>query len=147
VAALAFHPDRADRATARVLRHLLGGEARLKWLHGQSPLARVAQEHGAQLRGLNLEYSDAQLVGFVAYAPVEKIHHTMRGAAEALKRVADGSVEKHDVERAVATARFEIADAVGTLDARMAKIGEEVGKGTWARECVPVHMWMLERRQ
>ncbi|KAI8057937.1 peptidase family M16-domain-containing protein [Syncephalis plumigaleata] len=127
VCALAFPVESAaDRVTARVLRHLLGGEKRLKWADSQSPLARVAQQNGGEVRGLNFEYSDAALVGFLVHAPADNIRSAVHEMVAELRKVADGQVDADAVSRALATARFEAVDTVDSMDARLTKLGEDV---------------------
>ncbi|RKP06845.1 Metalloenzyme, LuxS/M16 peptidase-like protein [Thamnocephalis sphaerospora] len=126
ICALAFSASAADRPAARALRYLLGGESHVKWSHGQSPLAKVAQQHGAEVRGLNLEYSDASLVGFVTHAPAGNIRSAVHDLSAELRKVASGDVSTEALQRALATARFEAADSVDSIDARLTKIGEDV---------------------
>ncbi|KAI9591204.1 Metalloenzyme, LuxS/M16 peptidase-like protein [Syncephalis fuscata] len=140
VCALAFPVESiTDRVTARALRHLLGGEKRLKWANGQSPLARVAHQHGGEVRGLNLEYSDAALFGLVTYAPADNIRSAVHEVVAELRKVADGQVEAEAIARALATARFETADTVDSMDARLTKLGQEVtttGRSTSVADAV-----------
>jgi ubiquinol-cytochrome c reductase core subunit 2 len=126
VCAVAFPTTTAERSAARALRHLLGGESRLKWAQGQSPLAKAAQAHNAEVQGLNLEYSDAGLLGFIVHAPAGKIRSAVRDLAAELKKVASGDVSAEALKRAISTARFEAANAVENVDARLAKLGNDI---------------------
>ncbi len=109
----------ANAAELAVLRALLGGESRVKWSQGQSPLAQLAANApGAAVHAFNLGFSDAGLFGLQVSAPHERLGAVAKAAVNALKDIAAGKgAGSEEVQRAVAKAKFEAASQLESRSA------------------------------
>ncbi|GJN84747.1 ubiquinol-cytochrome c reductase core subunit 1 [Purpureocillium lilacinum] len=91
-----------------VLAALLGGKPTIKWTPGFSLLSKAtAGSTGLSVSSANLAYSDAGLLAIQLTGPAAAVRKAAEDTAKALKSVADGSVSKEDVAKAVANAKFD----------------------------------------
>lgn len=91
-----------------VLATLLGGHSTIKWTPGFSLLSKAAATTpGLSVSAANLGYSDAGLLTIQLNGPAASIRKGAESVVSALKSVADGTVSKEDVTKAVANAKFE----------------------------------------
>lgn len=91
-----------------VLATLLGGQSTIKWTPGFSLLSKAAAATpGLSVSAANLAYSDAGLLSIQLNGPAASIRKGAEAVVTALKSVADGSVSKDDVTKAIANAKFE----------------------------------------
>ncbi|KAJ1675852.1 ubiquinol-cytochrome c reductase core subunit 1 [Spiromyces aspiralis] len=106
--ALGFEAPR-DPATAKVLAELLGTGPRTKWGQGLSPLAQLSSKVGAQIEAFSITHSDTGLVGVIIAAPAEKITDVAKQTVEEIKKFASGTLSESELQRAVASARLQLA--------------------------------------
>ncbi|KAJ6439616.1 cytochrome b-c1 complex subunit 2 [Purpureocillium lavendulum] len=91
-----------------VLAALLGGKPTIKWAPGFSLLSKAtAGSAGLSVSSANLAYSDAGLLAVQLTGSAAAVRKAAEETAKALKSVADGSVSKEDVAKAVANAKFD----------------------------------------
>lgn len=91
-----------------VLASLLGGESSIKWSSGFSLLAKATAEFpGASVSTKSQTYSDAGLL----YVQIDGSARDVAGAAfkavETIKAVANGQINKEDITKAKAQAKFQ----------------------------------------
>ncbi|KAI0156422.1 ubiquinol-cytochrome C reductase complex CORE protein 2 precursor [Xylariaceae sp. FL1272] len=95
-----------------VLTALLGGTPNVKWSPGFSVLSKAtAASPGASAFATNFAYSDAGLLTIQingAAAPVRKVAEE---SVKALKSIAEGTVSKEDLTKAIARAKFDALEA------------------------------------
>jgi ubiquinol-cytochrome c reductase core subunit 2 len=90
-----------------VLSALIGGESTIKWASGFSLLSKATSTtSNVVARTLNLVYSDAGLLAIQISGAATSVRKTAEAAVDTLKRVAEGSVSKEDLAKAIAKARF-----------------------------------------
>ncbi|ODA81021.1 hypothetical protein RJ55_03983 [Drechmeria coniospora] len=100
--------SKGSKPEIAVLASLLGGKPTIKWSPGFSLVSKAtAGSAGLSISSSNLAYSDAGLLAVQISGPAASVRKAAEDTAEALKRVADGSVTKDDVTRAIANAKFE----------------------------------------
>ena len=97
--------SRANAAPLSVLEALLGGGTSVKWSAGLSPLSQIRD---AKAQAFHSALEDTGLFGIHIAAPSAKVADAAKTAAQALKAAAD-SVSSEDVQRAVAKAKFVLA--------------------------------------
>lgn len=107
-----------------VLRHLLGGEAAVKWSTGTSPLSKLGKGRSSA-KAFNLGYSDAGLFGIFVTAPTAEVQGLATQAIAELKRVAAGA-NAEEVKQAVAKAKFAAATALESRVGRLELVGGQV---------------------
>lgn len=91
-----------------VLAALLGGHPNVKWSPGFTLLSKaVSTNPGASASATNLAYSDAGLFTIQVSGAAGAVRATSQEAVKALKSIAEGSVSKEDLTKAVAKARFD----------------------------------------
>ena len=101
----------------------------LKWATGTSPLA-IALPAGVRARTVLLPYSDAALFGVLFEgADASAVAQGAKAAVEVLKNAAGKTLEKEEVARSVARARFEIAGGVEARDGFVGTLGPKVLTG------------------
>ncbi|KAH8878986.1 ubiquinol-cytochrome C reductase complex CORE protein 2 precursor [Thozetella sp. PMI_491] len=92
-----------------VLVSLLGGETNIKWAPGFSLLSKAAATApGAQAHATNYAYSDAGLLAIQINGSAPAVRKAAEESAKALKSIADGSVSKEDLTKAIAKAKFDL---------------------------------------
>ncbi|KJZ71130.1 Cytochrome b-c1 complex subunit 2 [Hirsutella minnesotensis 3608] len=91
-----------------VLAALLGGKSTVKWAPGFSLLSKATSGlSGLSVSASNLAYSDAGLLAVQLSGPASSVRKAAEETAKALKAVANGSISKEDVTKAVANAKFD----------------------------------------
>lgn len=91
-----------------VLASLLGGKSTIKWAPGYSLLSKAtASLSGLSVSASNLAYSDAGLLNIQLTGNAASVRKAAEETVKALKSVADGSVSKDDVTKAIANAKFD----------------------------------------
>ncbi|EFZ02285.2 Peptidase M16, core [Metarhizium robertsii ARSEF 23] len=94
-----------------VLAALLGGQPTIKWSPGFSLLSKAtAGTSGLSVSASNLAYSDAGLLTVQLSGNAASVRKGAEETAKALKSIADGTVSKEDVTKAVANAKFDILE-------------------------------------
>ncbi|KAF4581955.1 ubiquinol-cytochrome-c reductase complex core protein 2 [Ophiocordyceps camponoti-floridani] len=110
-----------------VLASLLGGKPTIKWTHGFSLLSKdCAALPNLSVSASNLAYSDAGLLAVQMSGPASSVRKAALATAKALKSVAEGSVKKEDVSRAIANAKFEALDKAQLRDPSMLLAGSGI---------------------
>ncbi|PHH92882.1 hypothetical protein CDD83_4025 [Cordyceps sp. RAO-2017] len=110
-----------------VLASLLGGKSTIKWAPGFSLLCKAcAGVNGVSISASNLAYSDAGLLAVQLSGATSSVRKAAEATAKALKSVADGSVSKEDVTKAVANAKFEALEKAQLRDASMLSAGSGI---------------------
>ncbi|KAI1293379.1 ubiquinol-cytochrome C reductase complex CORE protein 2 precursor [Xylaria venustula] len=95
-----------------VLSALFGGVPNVKWSPGFTVLSKVTSSApGATASASNLTYSDAGLLAIQIKGTASSVRKTAEEAVKALKSIADGSVAKEDLTKAIAKAKFDALDA------------------------------------
>ncbi|KAM0322957.1 hypothetical protein ACHAQA_009056 [Verticillium albo-atrum] len=95
-----------------VLAALLGGQSNIKWSSGFSLLSKaVGTSPGLKLATTNLGYSDVGLLTIQLSGPALAVRKAAEEAVKAVKSVAEGSVSKEDLTKAIAKARFDALEA------------------------------------
>lgn len=91
-----------------VLASLLGGQSTIKWAPGFSLLSKAtAGLSGVSVSASNLAYSDAGLLAVQLTGQAASVRKAAEETVKALKSVADGTVGKEDITKAIANAKFE----------------------------------------
>lgn len=91
-----------------VLASLLGGKPTVKWAPGFSLLSKAsAGLAGFSASTSSLTYSDAGLLAVQLSGPASSVRKVANETAKALKSIADGSVGKEDVAKAIVSAKFD----------------------------------------
>lgn len=91
-----------------VLAALLGGKTTIKWSPGFSLLGKAtAGLPDLSVSTSNISYSDAGLLTIQISGAAASVRKAAFEASKALKSVADGSVGKEEIEKAIANAKFE----------------------------------------
>ncbi|KAI1869045.1 uncharacterized protein JN550_006032 [Neoarthrinium moseri] len=91
-----------------VLSALLGGQSNVKWAPGFTLLSKIAAANpGAVASATNLAYSDAGLFTIQISGAAGAVRATSQEAVKALKAIAEGTVSKEDLTKAVAKAKFD----------------------------------------
>ncbi|KAK2590804.1 ubiquinol-cytochrome c reductase core subunit 1 [Conoideocrella luteorostrata] len=94
-----------------VLAALLGGQPTIKWAPGFSLLSKAtAGAPGLSISASNLAYSDAGLLTVQLSGNASSVRKAAEETSKALKSIADGTVSKDDVTKAVANAKFDVLE-------------------------------------
>jgi ubiquinol-cytochrome c reductase core subunit 2 len=94
-----------------VLAALLGGKPTIKWAPGFSLLSKSTGEiPGLSISTSNLNYSDAGLLAVQLSGPAASVRSGAQATVKALESIANGSVAKEDVTKAIANAKFNALD-------------------------------------
>lgn len=95
-----------------VLTALLGGQSNVKWSPGFTVLSKATSANpGAKASAANLTYSDAGLLAIQINGAAASIRKTAEEAVKALKGIAQGTISKEDLTKAVAKAKFDALEA------------------------------------
>ncbi|KAI9158372.1 Cytochrome b-c1 complex subunit 2 [Paramyrothecium foliicola] len=107
-----------------VLAALLGGHSSIKWSTGFNLLSKIAAgASGVSASAANLAYSDAGLLTVQLSGPAASVRKAAEETVKALKSVADGSVSKEDVAKAIAKAKFDALSGSQTRDSSIVLAG------------------------
>jgi len=129
---IAFPGTSLENGTAykpeiEVLSSLLGGESSVKWSAGSSLLAKTAAAHpGTSIKTTTAKYSDNGLLTVTINGPSKAVAAAAKDVAKTLKEVLGGQIPKDDVKKAVAQAKFNIADSISTVSTTLDLIGLNV---------------------
>lgn len=95
-----------------VLSSLLGGQSYIKWSPGFSLLARACKaQTQAHVSTRNLSYSDAGLLTISMEGKASHIREASQAVVEILKAISGGDIEKDDIQKAIAKAKFRTLEA------------------------------------
>lgn len=96
-----------------VLAALIGGQSTIKWTSGYSILSKATSDlTDLSASSTNISYSDAGLLTIQLSGSAASVRKGAHEAAKGLRAIADGSISKEDVAKAVANAKFVALDAV-----------------------------------
>ncbi|KAI3327556.1 ubiquinol-cytochrome C reductase complex CORE protein 2 precursor [Xylariaceae sp. AK1471] len=110
-----------------VLAALLGGQPNVKWSPGFTVLSKATSAvPGAKASATNLAYSDAGLLAIQINGAAASIRKTAEEAVKALKSIAQGSISKEDLTKAVAKAKFDALDASQSGDSTLLSAGSGI---------------------
>lgn len=110
--------------TAAVLASLLGGKSSIKWAPGFTLLSKATTGLSAEVVAQNLLYSDVGLFTIqVTGASAATIRKAAEEAVKAVKSVADGTVSKEDLAKAIAKTKFDALTASEPGSATLAAAG------------------------
>jgi len=93
-----------------VLAALLGGPTSVKWTQSSSLLAKSTASFGVDVSTKHHSYTDAGLFTITISGSASAVRDAASHPAKVLKAIADGTVNKEDVGKAIAKTRFEILD-------------------------------------
>lgn len=95
-----------------VLAALLNGQSHVKWSPGFSLLSKaIGASPGLSVLTSNLAYSDAGLFTIQLTGSAVQVRQAAEEAVKAIKSIAEGSVGKEDLAKAVARAKFDALEA------------------------------------
>ena len=101
----------ASKPEVAVLAALLGGRPTIKWSTGFGLLSQKASSFpGLSAAASNLAYSDAGLLTIQLSGTASSVRQGANAAVIALKEIANGTVSKETISKAVANARFNLLD-------------------------------------
>ncbi|OIW27979.1 LuxS/MPP-like metallohydrolase [Coniochaeta ligniaria NRRL 30616] len=113
-----------------VLTALLGGEGNVKWTTGFSLLSKAAAgSPGVSASAHNHAYSDAGLLTISISGPSGGVKKTAEEAVKAIKSIADGSLSKEDVSKAIANAKFNLLSVSETSGTGIIATGAQLIAG------------------
>ncbi|KAK3320710.1 Metalloenzyme, LuxS/M16 peptidase-like protein [Cercophora scortea] len=99
----------ASSPETAVLVGLLGGNSTIKWSPGFSILSKAtAAAPGAHAQASNYAYSDAGLLTIEISGAPSAVRKVAEESVKALRSIADGSVSKEDLVKAIAKAKFDL---------------------------------------
>jgi ubiquinol-cytochrome c reductase core subunit 2 len=101
----------APKPELAVLAALLGGQSSIKWATGSSLLAKATASTGATVSTVHIPYTDAGLFTISISGPASAVREAAQHPAKVLKSIAEGSIGKEDLNKAIAKARFDALDA------------------------------------
>jgi ubiquinol-cytochrome c reductase core subunit 2 len=114
----------AAKPEIAVLTALLGGQSSVKWSTGFTLLSKVAASApGTSVSASNLAYSDAGLLAVQLSGPAASVRKAAEETVKAIKSIADGSVSKDDVTKAIAKAKFDALTGTETHNSSIVLAG------------------------
>jgi ubiquinol-cytochrome c reductase core subunit 2 len=129
---IAFPGSSLENGTAykpeiEVLAALLGGQSSVKWSAGNSLLGKVAAEHtGASIKTDTSKYSDHGLLTVTINGSSKAVAAAAKDVAKTLKSALNGGIAKEDVKKAIAQAKFKVADSTSAVSSTLDLIGLNV---------------------
>ena len=110
-----------------VLTALLGGESAIKWAPGFSLLSKaIAGTPKVTAKSTNFTYSDAGLFAVEISGSAASVRSTAEAVVKSLKAVAEGSVSKEDLAKAVAKAKFDALEGTQLRGAGLIAAGSGI---------------------
>ena len=107
-----------------VLAALLGGKSSIKWSPGFSLLSKAASSFpGCSATTTHFAYSDAGLLTIQFGGSAQAIRHASADAIKALKSISDGSINKEDITKAVALAKYRALEEGQNIEAGLVSTG------------------------
>ncbi|KAK8150530.1 ubiquinol-cytochrome c reductase core subunit 1 [Beauveria asiatica] len=117
----------ASKPEIAVLASLLGNQPSIKWSPGFSLLSKAAAATpGLSASASSLAYSDAGLLAVQLTGAAASVRKGAEDAVKALKAIAQGSVSKDDVSKAVANAKFNALDKAQLRDSSILLAGNGI---------------------
>jgi ubiquinol-cytochrome c reductase core subunit 2 len=119
-----FTAGKSYKPEIAVLAALLGGKSSIKWSPGFSLLSKAASSFpGARASTSHFAYSDAGLLAIEFNGSAAAIRNASAEAIKALKSIADGSVSKEDVTKAVALAKYRALEEGQNVESGLVSTG------------------------
>lgn len=113
-----------------VLAALLAGESTIKWSSGFSLLSKIKESHPyAHITTTHSTYSDAGLLSISISGKAEDVKDSSNEVVKTLKSIASGSVNKEDITKAIAIAKFKALDAGQNITAGLELTGAGLVQG------------------
>lgn len=110
-----------------VLASLLGGQSTIKWTPGYSLLSKATSDiSGLSVSASNLAYSDAGLLTVQLSGPAASVRKGAEATVKALESIANGSVSKEDVTKAIANAKFNALDNTDLREPTLHLVGSGI---------------------
>lgn len=107
-----------------VLAALLGGQSTIKWSPGFSLLSKAASAFpGASAAATHFAYSDAGLLTVQFSGSAKAIRSAATEAVKAIKSIADGSISKEDIIKAVALAKYRAFEEGQNIESGLVSTG------------------------
>lgn len=107
-----------------VLAALLGGKPTIKWAPGFSLLSKAAfGASGLSVSATNLAYSDAGLLTIQLSGNAASVRKAAEETGKALNNIANGTVSKDDITKAVSNAKFNILEQAQLRSASLLQTG------------------------
>jgi len=107
-----------------VLAALLGGKSTIKWSPGFSLLSKAASTFpGASAVATHFAYSDAGLLTIQFSGSAEAIRGATTEAVKAIKSIADGSISKEDITKAIALAKYRALEEGQNIESGLVSTG------------------------
>lgn len=117
----------ASKPEIAVLASLLGSQPSIKWSPGFSSLSKAAAAiPGLSASASSLTYSDAGLLAIQLTGAAASVRKGAEDAVKALKAIAEGSVSKEDVTKAIANAKFDALDKAQLRDSSILLAGNGI---------------------
>lgn len=100
-----------------VLAALLGGKSSIKWAPGFSLLSRASEAYPqAHVDTTHYTYSDAGLLAISIHGKAQQIRQASQEVVKAIKKIAAGDVNKDDIKKAIAGAKFRALESGQNID-------------------------------
>jgi len=107
-----------------VLAALLGGKPTIKWSSGFSLLSKATSgASGLSISATNLAYSDAGLLTIQLSGNAASVRKAAEETGKALNSIANGTVSKDDITKAVSNAKFNILEQAQLRSASLLQTG------------------------
>ncbi|KAL6855260.1 ubiquinol-cytochrome c reductase core subunit 1 [Amphichorda felina] len=117
----------APKPEIAVLAALLGGQSTIKWAPGYSLLSKATADiTGLSISTSNLAYSDAGLLTIQLSGPAAAVRQGAEATVKALESIANGSVSKEDVSKAIANAKFNALDETQLREPTLHLVGSGI---------------------
>lgn len=120
----------SDKADVAVFTALLGGESSIKWSPGFTLLSKAAAAApGATINARNFAYTDAGLLTIQIKGSPFAIRKGAEEAVKAIKSIAESTVSKEDLTKAIAKAKFDLLASNELTGAGMVSAGNSLLHG------------------
>ncbi|KAI9730935.1 MAG: ubiquinol-cytochrome c reductase core subunit 1 [Claussenomyces sp. TS43310] len=107
-----------------VLAALLGGQSSIKWSPGFSLLSKAASSFpGASAVTTHYAYSDAGLLAVQFSGSAKAIRGATTEAVKAIKSIADGTISKEDITKAIALAKYRALEEGQNIESGLVSTG------------------------
>ncbi|KAI6781830.1 Cytochrome b-c1 complex subunit-like protein [Emericellopsis cladophorae] len=117
----------APKPEVAVLAALLGGQSSIKWSTGYSLLSKATSDVvGLNVSASNIPYSDAGLLAVQLSGSAASVRAGAEATVKALESIANGSVPKEEVAKAVASAKFNALDATQLRESSLHLVGSGI---------------------
>lgn len=117
----------APKPEIAVLASLLSGQSTIKWAPGYSLLSKATADiTGLSISTSNLAYSDAGLLTVQLSGPAAAVRKGAEATVKALESIANGSISKEDVSKAIANAKFNALDETQLREPTLHMVGSGI---------------------